>query len=129
MESVSRSIAVLLVSSPEMQAKATLSQTACGVGPVVAQTLVAAVPELGYVSKKQIAALIGVAPINRDSGPMRGRRTIWGGRSQVRSILYMATLSATRRNPQIRAFYERLVVSGKKKMVAVVGRLGEQSSR
>jgi transposase len=87
---------------------------------LVGQTLMAAVPELGKVSKKQIAALVGVAPINRDSGTMRGRRTTWGGRSQVRSILYMATLSAIRRNPQIRAFYRRLVESGKKKMVAVV---------
>jgi transposase len=119
-ESASRSIAALLASSPEMQAKATLLQSVCGVGPVVAQTLVAAVPELGTVSKRQIAALIGVAPINRDSGRMRGRRTTWSGRSQVRSILYMATLSAIRRNPQIRAFYQRLVASGKKKMVAVV---------
>jgi transposase len=118
--SASRSIAALLASSPKMQAKAMLLQTVCGVGPVVAQTLVAAVPELGMVSKKQIAALIGVAPINRDSGTMRGRRTTWGGRSQVRSILYMATLSAIRRNPQIRAFYQRLLASGKKKMVAVV---------
>ena len=119
-EAASRSIAALLASSPKMQAKATLLQSVCGVGPVVAQTLVAAVPELGTVSKKQIAALIGVAPINRDSGTMRGRRTTWGGRSQVRSILYMATLSAIRRNPQIRAFYQRLLTAGKKKMVAVV---------
>ena len=63
---------------------------------------------------------VGVAPINRDSGTMRGRRTTWGGRSQVRSILYMATMSAIRRNPQIRAFYRRLIDSGKKKMVALV---------
>jgi transposase len=119
-ETASQSIAVLLTSCPEMHAKTTLLQSVCGVGPVVAQTLVAAVPELGTVNKKQIAALIGVAPINRDSGSMRGRRTTWGGRSQVRSVLYMATMSAIRRNPQIRAFYQRLLASGKKKMVALV---------
>jgi transposase len=103
-----------------MQAKTRLLQSVCGVGPVVAQTLVAAVPELGTVSKRQIAALIGVAPINRDSGTMRGRRTTWGGRSQVRSVLYMAAMSAIRRNRQIRAFYARLVAAGKKKIVALV---------
>jgi len=119
-ESLTRSIDTLLASCPEMQAKAKLLQSVSGVGPIVAQTLVGAVPELGKVSKKQIAALIGVAPINRDSGTMRGRRTTWGGRSQVRAILYMATLSAIRRNPPIRAFYQRLVASGKKKMVALV---------
>lgn len=119
-ETVSRSIAELLASCPDMQAKTKLLQSVCGVGPVVAQTLVAAVPELGTVTKKQIAALIGVAPINRDSGTMRGRRTTWGGRSHVRSVLYMATLSAIRRNPPIRAFYIRLVAAGKQKMVALV---------
>jgi transposase len=119
-ENLSESINTFLLSCPELRAKAELLQSVSGVGPVVAQTLMAAVPELGKVSKKQIAALVGVAPINRDSGTMRGRRTTWGGRSQVRSILYMATMSAIRRNPQIRAFYRRLVESGKKKMVALV---------
>lgn len=119
-EHLGQAVSTLLLSCPELRAKAELLQSVNGVGPVLAQTLVAAVPELGKVSKKQIAALVGVAPINRDSGTMRGRRTTWGGRSQVRSILYMATLSAIRRNPQIRAFYRRLVESGKKKMVAVV---------
>jgi transposase len=104
-----------------MQAKTQLLQSVCGVGPIVAQTLVAAVPELSTVSKRQIAALVGVAPINRDSGTMRGHRTTWDGRSQVRSVLYMATMSAIRRNPQIRSFYARLVAAGKKKkMVALV---------
>lgn len=119
-ESLSRSVDSLLASCPEMQAKAELLQSVGGVGPIVAQTLIAAVPELGKVSKKQIAALIGVAPINRDSGIMRGRRTTWGGRSHVRTILYMAALTAIRSNPLIRAFYKRLTASGKKKMVALV---------
>jgi transposase len=108
------------VSCPALREKAELLQSVSGVGPVLAQTLMAAVPELGKVSKKQIAALVGVAPINRDSGTMRGRRTTWRGRSQVRAILYMATMSAIRRNPQIRVFYRRLIESGKKKMVALV---------
>lgn len=119
-ESLSRSVDSLVASCPEMQAKSDLLQSVSGVGPVVAQTLIAAVPELGKVGRKQIAALIGVAPINRDSGTMRGYRTTWGGRSQVRAILYMAALSAIRSNPPIRAFYKRLIASGKKKMVALV---------
>jgi transposase len=119
-ESLNRSVDSLLASCPEMQAKTKLLQSVNGVGAIVAQTLIASVPELGKVGKRQIAALIGVAPINRDSGTMRGSRTTWGGRSQVRTILYMATLSAIRGNPQIRAFYKRLVASGKKKMVALV---------
>jgi transposase len=119
-ESLNRSIDSLIASCPEMQAKTELLQSVNGVGPVVAQTLIAAVPELGKVSKKQIAALIGVAPINRDSGTMRGCRTTWGGRPQARAILYMAALSAIRSNPAIRAFYKRLIASGKKKMVALV---------
>lgn len=117
---MNRSIGSLLASCPEMQGKIELLQSVSGVGPVVAQTLIAAVPEMGKVSKKQIAALIGVAPINRDSGTMRGQRTTWGGRSHVRAILYMAALAAIRSNPPIRAFYKRLIASGKKKMVALV---------
>ncbi len=119
-ETMNRSIGSLLASCPEMQGKIELLQSVSGVGPVVAQTLIAAVPEMGKVSKKQIAALIGVAPINRDSGTMRGQRTTWGGRSHVRAILYMAALAAIRSNPPIRAFYKRLIASGKKKMVALV---------
>jgi transposase len=119
-EHLTQAIKTFLVSCPALREKAELLQSVSGVGPVLAQTLMAAVPELGKVSRKQIAALVGVAPINRDSGTMRGRRTTWGGRSQVRSILYMATMSAIRRNPQIRAFYRRLTESGKKKMVALV---------
>lgn len=119
-ESLNRSIGSLIASCREMQTKTELLQSVSGVGPVVAQTLIAAVPEMGKVSKKQIAALIGVAPINRDSGTMRGCRTTWGGRSQVRAILYMAALTAIRCNPAIRVFYKRLIASGKKKMVAVV---------
>jgi len=82
-------------------------------------TLLAELPELGTLNRKQIAALVGVAPLNRDSGLLRGRRTVWGGRARVRATLYMATLTATRYNPVIRAFYERLCASGKAKKLAI----------
>ena len=91
-----------------------------GVGPVLTATLVADLPELGTLNHKQIAALVGIAPLNRDSGRMRGKRAIWGGRSAVRALLYMATASATRCNPVIRAFYQRLVASSKFRKVALV---------
>ena len=89
-------------------------------GTVLATTLQADLSELGSLSRTQIAALVGIAPINRDSGAYRGRRTTWGGRAGVRAVLYMATLSATRSNPEIKAFYERLVARGKPKKVALV---------
>ena len=90
-----------------------------GVGPVLSVTLVADLPELGQLNRKQIAALVGVAPLNRDSGLHQGRRGIWGGRAQVRAVLYMAALSATRCNHVIRTFYQRLLAAGKKKKVAL----------
>lgn len=91
-----------------------------GIGPATARTLVVELPELGRCSRQQIAALVGVAPINRDSGAMRGRRTISGGRPSVRSALYMATLSATKHHPTIKACYERLRSAGKCPKVALV---------
>lgn len=91
-----------------------------GIGAVVSLTLLAELPELGVVSAKQAAALVGVAPLARDSGAMRGRRAIAGGRARVRSALYMAALVAARCNPAIRAFYQRLVAAGKPKKVALV---------
>ena len=90
-----------------------------GVGPITTCTLLAELPELGHLNRKQIAALVGVAPLNNDSGQHRGRRTIWGGRAAVRSTLYMATLTAVRHNPVIKAFYERLLQAGKPKKVAL----------
>lgn len=91
-----------------------------GVGPTTVATLIADVPELGRLSRREISALIGVAPFNRDSGQMRGKRAIFGGRGQVRRGLYMAALAAIRFNPVIRAFYHRLVLAGKPKKVAIV---------
>ena len=91
-----------------------------GVGRVMIATLLSQLPELGTLDRKQIAALVGVAPFNRDSGTLRGRRSIWGGRASVRGVLYMSTLAATRCNPAIRAFYERLRAAGKLPKVALV---------
>jgi transposase len=90
-----------------------------GVGTVLSLTLLAALPELGRLTGKQIASLVGVAPVNRDSGTMRSKRTIWGGRAQVRAVLYMATLGAVRCNPALATFYTRLRVNGKPPKVAL----------
>jgi transposase len=105
--------------SPIWQAKSNLLQSVPGVGPVTSLTFLAALPELGTLNSKQIANLVGVAPINRDSGTMRGKRRISGGRAQVRAVLYMATLVAVRHNPVLLTFYERLLAAGKTYKVAL----------
>ena len=96
-----------------------LWQSAPGMGPVCARTLRWELPELGTLTRQQIAAVVGVAPLHGDSGPLRGRRTMWGGRAPVRTVLYRGTLVATRSNPRIKAFYERLLATGKVKKVAL----------
>jgi transposase len=101
------------------QATEAVLQSIPGVGPVLSRTLLGQVPELGTLGRKQIAALVGVAPFNCDSGTMRGRRRVWGGRAEVRAVLYMSTLVATRYNPVIKAFYARLLAAGKLKKVAL----------
>lgn len=106
--------------SPVWREKDDLLRSVPGVGAVLSTTLLADLPELGKLNRKQIAALVGVAPLNRDSGTLRGKRTIWGGRAQVRTALYMGTLAATRCNPDIRFFYQRLCATGKLKKVALV---------
>lgn len=106
--------------SPIWREKEDLLRSVPGVGPVLSLTLLAELPELGALERRQIAALVGVAPFNRDSGTLRGRRTVWGGRARVRGALYMATLVATRFNPVIKAFYQRLLAAGKPKKVALV---------
>lgn len=106
--------------SPLWRAREDLLRSVPGVGPVVTRTLIAALPELGRLTHKQIAALVGVAPLNRDSGTLRGRRTVWGGRASVRGALYMAALVASRHNELIRSFYQRLVDAGKPRKVALV---------
>jgi transposase len=105
--------------SPIWKAKDEQLRSTPGVGPVLSRTLLAELPELGQLDRQQIAALVGVAPFNRDSGKLRGKRQVWGGRAQVRAVLYMATLSARRFNPVIRAFYERLRAAGKPFKVAL----------
>lgn len=106
--------------NPTWLAKSRLLRSVPGVGPVVAVTLLAELPELGHLSHKRLAALVGVAPINRDSGSMKGYRGTWGGRASTRAVLYMAALVAARRNPVIRDFYEHLLARGKAKKVALV---------
>ena len=106
--------------SPVWRARDALLQSVPGVGPLVATTLLADLPELGMLNRKAIAALVGVAPLNRDSGTLRGRRGIWGGRARVRTALYMAALVAIRWNPAIRAAYHRLRAAGKAAKVALV---------
>jgi transposase len=113
-------LAEALRQSPVWREKDELLRSVPGIGPVLTTTLLANLPELGTLTHKQIAALVGVAPLNRDSGTLRGRRTVWGGRARVRTALYMAALVAARFNPVIHAFYRRLCVAGKAKKVALV---------
>ena len=110
----------LLRSSPVWRETDNLLRTTPGIGPVSAMTLLADLPELGRLNRRQIAALVGVAPLNWDSGQQRGSRHIWGGRAPVRTVLYMATLAAVRCNPVIREFFERLSAAGKPRKVALV---------
>lgn len=105
--------------SPVWQAQADLLLSVPGVGPVLTRTLLAHVPELGTLAPKPLAALVGVAPLNRDSGRARGRRMVAGGRAEVRAVLYMATQAAVRWNPVLRAFFQRLIAAGKLYKVAV----------
>jgi transposase len=110
----------LMRSTPAWRENDDLLQSVPGVGPILSATLTALVPELGKLNRKEIASLVGVAPLNNDSGERKGRRTTWGGRAAVRAVLYMAARSATRFNKTIAAFYERLVANGKPDHVAVV---------
>lgn len=108
-----------LAANSEWAETAKRLQSVPGVGTITASTLVADLPELGQLNRQKIAALVGVAPFNNDSGKRRGKRRIFGGRTSVRSVLYMAALSATKHNPVIKAFYERLLAKGKVKKVAI----------
>ena len=117
---VDRDLEGTLQKSPVWRAKEHLLRSAPGVGPVVSRTLLTDLPELGQLNRKEIAALVGVAPLARDSGTLRCKRVIWGGRAPVRAVLYMGALVAAHRNPVIRAFYRRLLALGKPKKVALV---------
>ena len=119
LQSINEALEKCIQNDTDYAQKNKLLKSIKGVGSVVAAGIIADLPELGSVSAKQISALAGLAPYNRDSGTLRGKRTIWGGRASVRTALYMATLVATRRNPQIKCFYERLCNAGKMKKVAI----------
>ncbi len=105
--------------TPLWRAKDEILQSPKGVGPVLSHMLLAKMPELGTLNRKQAGKLVGVAPLNRDSGKFRGKRKVWGGRAEIRSVLYMATMSAIRSNPVIRVFYQRLIEAGKPHKVAI----------
>ena len=106
--------------SPVWRERDDLLRTVPGVGEQISLTLLANLPELGTLNRRQIAALVGVAPYNRDSGTLRGKRAVWGGRSRLRAVLYMGALVASRHNSAIRDFYQRLLAAGKPKKVALV---------
>jgi transposase len=110
----------MIKASPVWRERDELLQSVPGVGPVLSRTLLADLPELGRLSRREIAKLVGVAPLSRDSGTMRGRRFVQGGRATVRAVLYMAALVATKRNVVIRTFYLRLLAAGKPKKLALV---------
>jgi len=119
LDEIDRELKEMLHNSPVWREKENLLRTVPGVGPQLAVSMLAYLPELGTLDKKRIAALVGVAPFNRDSGTLRGKRTVWGGRSRIRASLYMAALVASRHNPVISAFYQRLLAAGKAKKVAL----------
>jgi len=110
----------LIKNNSSFKGKDTLLRSAPGIGPVISATLLCQLPELGSLNRKQIAALVGVAPFNRDSGKFKGKRVVWGGRTHVRRALYMGTLVASRFNPVIKEFYNRLLEAGKSPKVALV---------
>ncbi len=119
LDALDAQIAAALHADPRLRARAAWLQSIPGIGPVAAATLLAEVPELGTLNRKQAAALVGVAPFNRDSGTWRGSRRVWGGRATVRAVLYMAALTASRIHPRLRAFYHRLLAAGKPPKVAL----------
>ena len=119
MAEVDRALDEAIQRNPAWRQQAQLLRAVPGVGPVVCRTLLADLPELGHLNRRQIAALVGGAPHAADSGLLRGKRVVWGGRAPVRATLYMGTMVAARHNPAIRAFYRRLVGAGKPKKLAL----------
>jgi transposase len=113
-------LGAMIRQSPAWRERDDLLQSVPGIGPIMSRTLLADSPELGHLSRREIAKLVGVAPLSRDSGTMRGRRFVQGGRATVRAVLYMAALVATKRNAVIREFYQRLLIAGKPKKLALV---------
>jgi transposase len=119
LKDVDRTLEKRIKENPLYREKGKIIRSVPGIGPVLMCSLLADVPELGTLNRRQIAALVGVAPLNRDSGRHMGRRSTWGGRSKVRSVLYMGAVVAVKHNPVIRVFYERLTGAGKKFKVAI----------
>ncbi|REL35730.1 IS110 family transposase [Thalassotalea euphylliae] len=117
---IEKKLVELIESCPEYQAKNTILQSMTGIGKIAAASIICNLPELGYVTGKQASSLVGVAPMNRESGRYKGQRRIQGGRHQVRTVLYMAMLSAIQSNPVFKDTYQRLVVAGKPKKVAII---------
>jgi transposase len=120
LEQVNKDLDRSIRHSPICKQNEDLLRSVPSIGPVTSRVLLAELPELGRLNRKQISALVGVAPFNRDSGTLKGRRSIWGGRANVRAALYMAAWVATRRNSVIRKFYTRLLTAGKERKVALV---------
>lgn len=120
LDDVDGELKVLIHATPVWREKDAVLQSTPGVGAVVSTALLAQLPELGKLNRRQISALVGVAPLNNDSGKHKGQRRIWGGRAMLRSLLYMATLAAIRCNPVIKAFHAKLKAAGKKPKVAIV---------
>lgn len=120
LDDVTAEVAREIEASPIWRAQDDLLRSVPGVGPIVSSTLLGELPELGTLTHKQIATLVGVAPLARDSGQLRGKRMVYGGRASVRTALFLAALSGRRWNPQLRAFYERLIAAGKPKKVALI---------
>jgi transposase len=120
LDKVNNEMRALISKHPEWSLKAKILNTVPGVGSVLISSMIADLPELGSLNHKQVAALVGVAPFNNDSGGLKGRRRIWGGRSHLRSLVYMSVISGIRCNEKIQAFYRRLVAAGKAPKVAIV---------
>lgn len=118
----------LIVTVPQWQERLTILQSSKGVGKVLSYTLLSELPELGQLNRREIAALVGVAPMNRDSGRYQGKRMIRGGRHKVRTVLFMSIMSAIQHNPQIKRFYQRLLEAGKPKKVAMIACMRKQLS-
>jgi transposase len=120
LDKIDEEMKTLIAEHPDWNVKAELLNSVPGVGPVLISSIVAELPELGTLNRKQIAALVGVAPFNNDSGQSHGRRRIWGGRAHLRSLLYMSVVAGLRFNATIREFYKHLVTAGKRPKVALV---------
>lgn len=120
LDDVTKALAACIEASPVWRAKDNLLQSVPGIGPIVSAVLLGELPELGTLNHKQIATLAGLAPLARDSGTLRGKRTVWGGRASVRTALFLAALCGRRWNPRLKVFYERLISAGKPKKVALI---------